>query len=190
MSIEKPLFHGERVRLGPIDHENDPVIVSRWTHDAGFMRMMYTDLFRPLSISQVRKHLDEMEKSIDEEKNWFHFRIRSLSDDRLIGIAEIKRISWTNGSGYIRLGFGAEEDRHKGYGREVLEMLLRYTFDELNLFRLTALIPEYNLTAVTLFKKMGFTEEVHRREALERDTKRWDLLHYGLLANEWKENNK
>jgi RimJ/RimL family protein N-acetyltransferase len=66
-------------------------------------------------------------------------------------------------------------------------MLLRYAFDELNLFRLTALIPEYNPPAIGLFSKMGFCEEVRRREALERDGQRWDLLQYGILAEEWSE---
>jgi hypothetical protein len=40
MSIDTPLFDGSLVRFGPIDHEKDPEVVARWTHDAGFMRMM------------------------------------------------------------------------------------------------------------------------------------------------------
>jgi len=188
MSIDNPLFEGKLVRLGPIDHEKDPGIVSSWTHDTGFMRMMYIDPARPLSAWQVKKKLEELEKSIEEDKNIVHFRIRERGDDRLIGFAELLWISWTNGNGYIRLGIGASEDRRKGYGREALCLLLRYAFNELNLYRLTALIPEYNLPAQSLFKKFGFIEEVCRRQTLERDSRRWDLLQLGLLAEEWKEN--
>ena len=187
MSINNSLFEGDLVRLGPIDHEKDPEIVARWTHDAGFMRMMYTEPMRPLSAWQVKKKLEELEKSIEEDKNLFNFRIRSKSDDRLIGFAELVWISWTNASGFIRLGIGASEDRRKGFGRETLGLLLRYAFSELNLYRLTAVIPEYNLPALALFKSFGFVEEVRRRQALERDSRRWDLLYYGLLADEWKE---
>jgi RimJ/RimL family protein N-acetyltransferase len=187
MSIDKPLFEGRLIRLGQIDHEKDLEIVSRWTHNAGFMRNMYTEPMRPLSTWQVKKKLEELEKSIEEEKNLFHFRIRTCSDDRLVGFAELFRISWTNLSGYIRLGIGAAEDLHQGYGRETLSMLLRYAFNELNLYRLTALIPEYNLPAKGLFQGFGFVEEVRRREGLERDSQRWDLLQYGLLAAERKE---
>jgi RimJ/RimL family protein N-acetyltransferase len=190
MSIDQSLFQGELVKLGQIDHDKDPEIISRWTHDAGFMRMMYIEPMRPLSTWQVKKRLEELEKSMEEEKNTFHFRIRSLEDERLIGFAEIYWISWTNGMGLTRLGIGAAEDRHKGYGREALGMLLRYAFDELNLYRLTAQIPDYNKPAKSLFEKMGFTEEVRRREALERDSQRWDLLHYGILAVDWKERRK
>ena len=190
MSIQAPLFEGSLIRLGPIDHEKDPEIVSRWTHDAGFMRMMYTDPARPLSPWQVKKKLEELEKSLEEDKNSFHFRIRTKDDDRLVGFAELTWIAWTNRIGSIRLGIGAPEDRRKGYGREVLGLLLRYAFAELNLHRLTAVIPEYNTPALGLFTGFGFIEEVRRRQALERDGRRWDLLHFGLLADEWKENQK
>jgi RimJ/RimL family protein N-acetyltransferase len=190
MSIDTPLFTGKLVHLGSIDHEKDPAIVSRWTHDAGFMRMMYTDPMRPQAPWQVKKKLEELEKAIEEERNLFHFRIRLQSDDRLLGFAELYWISWSNGIGFIRLGIGSAEDRHNGYGRETLGMLLRYAFAELNLYRLTALIPEYNLPALALFTGFGFSEEVRRRQTLERDSRFWDLLSCGLLAAEWKETQK
>jgi RimJ/RimL family protein N-acetyltransferase len=187
MSIDKPLFKGKLIRFGQIDHEKDPGIVAGWTHNARFMRNMYPEPMRPLCAWQVKKKLEELEKSIEEDKNLFHFRIRTCSDDRLVGIAELTWISWTNLSGYIRLGIGSTEDQRQGYGSETLSMLLRYAFDELNLYRLTAIIPEYNLPAQGLFKKFGFVEEVRRREGLERDSRRWDLLQFGLLKDEWKE---
>ena len=83
--IQTQLFEGSDIRFGPIDHEKDPAIVSRWTHDAGFMRMMYTDPMRPLAPWQVKKELEKLEKSLEEERNLFHFRIRARDDDRLIG---------------------------------------------------------------------------------------------------------
>jgi RimJ/RimL family protein N-acetyltransferase len=190
MSIDNPLFEGRLIRLGPVDHEKDPEIVSRWTHNAGFMRMMYTDPARPLSVWQVKKKLEELEKSIEEDKNLFHFRIRTRSDDRLVGFAELSCISWTNASGYIRLGIGASEDQRQGYGHETLSLLLHYAFDEINLYRLSAIIPEYNLPAQSLFKSFGFIEEVRQRQALERDGRHWDSLDFGLLADEWKERRK
>jgi len=186
MSIEEQLFCGVSMQLVPIDHEKDPELISSWTHDAGFMLMMYTDVFCPLSTWQIKKNLDELEKLMDEEKNRFYFHIKSLEETRLIGFTELMGISWTNGSGYIRIGIGLDKDRRHGYGTEVIEMLLRYAFTELNLYRLTALIPEYNYPADLFFQKFGFKKEVCRRQALERDYRYWNLHHYGLLAKDWK----
>lgn len=190
MSIDTPLFEGSLVRLGQIDHEKDPETVSRWTHDAGFMRMMYTEPLRPLTPWQVKKKLEELEKSIEENHNLFHFRIRARTDERLLGIAELYWITWTNATSTIRLGIGAAEDRRLGYGCEALSLLLRYAFAELNLHRLTAVLPEYNLPALALFQSLGFVEEVRRRQALARDGRFWDLMHFGLLSSEWKEKKK
>ena len=190
MSIGNPLFDGELIRLGPVDHEKDPEIVSRWTHNVDFMRMMYTDPVKPLSVWLVKKKLEELEKSIEEDKNLFHFRIRTRSENRLVGFAELTWISWTNGNGYLRLGIGYPEDQRHGYGHEALRLLMRYAFDELNLYRLSAIIPEYNLAALSLFKSAGFLEEVRQRKALERDGRRWDSLDFGLLAGNWKDGLK
>jgi RimJ/RimL family protein N-acetyltransferase len=184
--IQTQLFEGQDIRFGPIDHEKDPEIQAKWTHDSEFMRMMETAPARPMSAAMIRKQYEKLEKQIEEDKNLFHFMIRAKVDDRLIGTALVHRIEWTNGNGYLRLGIGAEQDRRKGYGSQALQMLLRFAFAELNLFRVSAMIPEYNEAAIALVKKFGFVQEVCRRKALERDDHRWDLYVFGLLSDEWR----
>ena len=184
--IQTQLFEGKDVRLGPIDHQKDPEIESKWTHDSEFMRMMEISPARPMSAAIIKKQYEKLEKQIDESKNLYHFAIRAKEDDRLIGKADVQWIEWTNGNGWIQLGIGSAEDRRKGYGSQVLRMLTRFAFAELNLFRVSARIPEYNEAAITLFKKFGFEEEVRRRQALDRDGRRWDLLVFGLLNSDWQ----
>jgi RimJ/RimL family protein N-acetyltransferase len=96
-------------------------------------------------------------------------------------------VDWSNGNGYIRLGIGEAESRRRGYGSQALSMLLRYAFGELNLFRVTAVVPAYNEGAIHLFQKFGFMEEVRRRKALFRDGEFWDVIGFGLLNAEWQE---
>ena len=183
--IQTQLFEGSDIRFGPIDHEKDPEIESKWTHDSDFMRMMDIEPARPMSAAMVKKQYEKLEKEMDERKNQFYFTIRARQDDRLIGKASVQWIEWANGNGFLRLGIGAAEDRGKGYGTQALRMLLRFAFAELNLFRVSAIVPEYNTAAMALLKKFGFIEEVRRRQSLERDNKRWDLLVFGLLSEEW-----
>lgn len=184
--IQTQLFEGTAIRFGPIDHEKDPEIEARWTHDSDFMRMLDIAPARPMSAALVKKQYEKLEKQLDEDKNQYYFTIRAKEDDRLIGKAIIQWIEWANGHGFVRLGIGAAEDRGKGYGSQALKMLLRFAFSELNLFRLSAIVPEYNTAAINLLKKHGFVEEVRRRRSLERDGRRWDLLVFGLLADEWR----
>jgi len=184
--IQTQLFEGPDIRFGPIDHEKDPEIESRWTHDSEFMRLMETGPARPISAAMVKKQYEKLEKQAEEDKNLYHFMIRSKADDRLIGKASVQRIEWANGNGFLRVGIGAAEDRRKGYGTQALRMLLRFAFAELNLFRVTANVAEYNEGAIALLQKFGFVQEVCRRKALERDGRRWDLYVFGLLNDEWR----
>ena len=184
--IQTQLFEGADIRFGPMDYEKDPETESKWTHDAEFMRLYDITPVRPLSAAMVKKQYEKLEKQVEEDKNLYYFAIRSRQDDRLIGNAMVHRIEWSNGNGWVRLGIGAPEDRRKGYGTQAMRMLLRFAFAELNLFRVTAAVQEYNEGAVALLKKFGFTEEVRRRKALDRDGRRWDIVLFGLLNDEWR----
>ena len=184
--IQTKLYEGQDIRFCPIDHEKDPEIESKWTHDSDFMRMMDTAPARPLSAAMVKKQYEKLEKQIEENKNLYHFMILARDDDRLIGTAQVYRVEWANGNGFVRLGIGAAQDRGKGYGTQALSMLLRIAFAELNLFRVSAMVAEYNEPAIALLKKFGFAQEVCRRKALERDGRRWDLYVFGLLKDEWQ----
>jgi len=186
MDIQKQLFVGKTICLGPIDHEKDPAIVSGWTHNPEYLRLVDTAPAYPNAAAQVKKKLEAVEKKLEEGKNMYYFHIRDRQDDRLVGFATIRWIEWTHGTGWIHLGIGDPKDWRKGIGTEVLDLLLQYAFNELNLYRLTAIIPEYNPGARRLFEKAGFMEEVRRRQALNRDGQRWDLLLYGLLREEWE----
>ncbi len=186
LDIQTQLMEAKDIRFGPIDHEGHPAIESKWTHDADFMRLMDFNPARPLSPAMVKKQYESIEKKMDEDKNLFYFTIRAREDDRLIGKAMVEWINWTNSNGWLWLGIGEADCRGKGFGKQALGLLLQYAFAELNLFRVSAALAEYNEPALNLFRKFGFVEETRRREALHRDNRRWDLMGYGLLRSEWE----
>ncbi len=190
LDIQTQLFEAQDIRLGPIDHEAHPEIESKWTHDSDYMRLMELKPVRPLSPALVKKEYESIEKKMEEDKNLFYFTVRAREDDHLIGKAVIEWVDWTNGNGWIRLGIGAAEDRRRGLGSQTLGLILRYAFAELNLFRVSAMVPEYNEGAIRLLKKFGFVEEVRRRQAVQRDGRTWDLLTFGQLRSEWEANAK
>ena len=62
--IQTQLFEGQDIRFGPIDHEKDPEIESKWTHDSEFIRLMETDPARPLSAAMIKKQYEKLEKKV------------------------------------------------------------------------------------------------------------------------------
>jgi RimJ/RimL family protein N-acetyltransferase len=192
-----PLFEGQLIYLASIKPDKDAEIESRWTHDAEYQRLLGTDLVCPLSPAQIRKKYTEIEKEMDEKGNQYYFTIHRLPHEMnaessangagdLLGFIKLDWIGWSQGAGSVSLGIGEPAERGKGYGSDALRLLLRYAFGELNLFRLGAVIPEYNQVALGLFKKSGFKVEARQREALHRAGSRWDIIRLGLLREEWE----
>lgn len=186
MSFSTQLFEGKLVRLAPIDHDKDPEVESRWTHDLSFLRAMDRKLALPLSVAQVKKRYEAIEKEVDESKRLFHFTIRGREDLRYLGYVRIEGIEWTHATGSLRLGIGDPLERNHGFGSDTLVLMLRFAFSELNLYRLSALVGEDNPGALRFFIRHGFVEEVRRRKAILRDGQVWDLVHLGILRDEWQ----
>ena len=187
MTIQTQLFEGTTIRLAQYDHETDPAIASRWTQDISYLRGFRFGAVRPLSPAAAKKQIEQVDKDADGKGSLFHFAVRLRLDDRLLGFAEVHSIEWTSSNAFLRLGIGDPADRRQGYGGQALGLLLRYAFHELNLFRVTATLPEYNQAALALVRKHGFVEEVRRRQALRRDGRTADLLMFGLLREEWEQ---
>ena len=188
--LTEQLFEGQLVRFAPPDAERDAEIVSKWSHDPEYLRSLDADVAKPLSPFQVKKQYEDWEKEVEKQHNQFNFAVRLKEDDRLIGFARLYRIEWTHATGASQIGIGDRNDRGKGYGAETLRMLLRYAFDELNLFRLMASTSDSNTGALRFLERAGFVVEVRRRQAIQRDGKRWDVLMLGLLRDEWKKSDK
>jgi len=201
MGIEHSLFAGRLIHLGAIQYEKDAEIEARWTHDPEYLRLLDESPVRPRSVSQVKKQYEEIEKEANEHHNMFYYTIRarpgnlpeaSIPDssadpngDRLIGFVKIYWIEWTHGNGWVKIGIGDPGDRGHGFGTEAFKMVMRYAFTELNLTSLSVSIPGDNPIALHVFKKAGFIEEVRRREAIQRDGEWYDLIHLGILKDEW-----
>ena len=186
MYINTSLFQGQNIFFGPIDFEKDPAVEARWTYDPDYMHGNDARPAYPLAAAEVKKRYEKMEKAAEESRNDFYFTIRHKEDQRLLGYVRLYWIEWAHGSGNLRMGIGDPAERGKGYGSEALSMLLRYAFHELNLYRVSISVGEDNPRALAFFKRFGFTEEVRRRQALLRQGRYWDVIHLGLLQEEWQ----
>lgn len=182
------LFEGEKIRFAAFDADKDAEIFSKWTHDPEYLRLTEYEAARPLAAFHIKKKFEEMEK--DAHGDFYYFVLRAKEDDRAIGFAHIRWVEWNHGNAHFNLAIGSPDDSRKGLGSEALQMLLRYAFEELNLYRFTTHTFEYNDGAQNFLTKHGFQLEVRRREAIYRDGRYWDALSYGILAEEWARGQK
>ena len=175
------ILKGYLVRLTALTKDDLPTY-SRWYEDSGFSRLLDAVPAMPKSKEQWGKWLEETEKNA----NTYVFAIRLVQANELIGYAELDGILWNHRNCWIGIGIGEHENWGKGYGRESMDIVLKFAFHELNLHRVQLSVFSYNLRAIALYEELGFTKEGVFREHLERDGQRFDMYLYGLLRKEWE----
>lgn len=79
------------------------------------------------------------------------------------------------------------EYRGRGYATESVSLVLDHAFDVLGLHHVVARPVEGNQPARSLLERLGFTHEGTYREHVFHDGAHRDLYHYGLLADEWRQ---
>lgn len=187
MNTPPSLYDAASICLRPIDSEKDPEIEARWMYDPAYLRAVSPDsIGMPLSAAVIKKNYERLEKEMDEQRKMFYFTIRSRPTERLLGFTLLNNIEWAHGAAMLQLAIGSPDDRRQGYGSQAMELILRYAFHKINLYRLTAVVGADNPDAVRFFTRFGFVEEARRRQALRRDHQYYDLIMLGMLASEWR----
>ena len=79
-------------------------------------------------------------------------------DDRFIGTLKVQPIDYSAGTAWLGIMIGSPEFRGLGYGREALEMVLGYLFDSLKLQEIYLGVDLENLSAISLYRSLGFSE--------------------------------
>ena len=156
--MSAPLFQGEMVQFISPEPQLTAGLFARWMRDSEFMRLLGTD---PARLFFVDKYKDWIEKDYVEEKKTdeLFFLIRTLEENRTIGLIGLDGIRWNHGDTWIAIGLGERDYWGKGYGKDAMCILLRYAFDNLNLHHLSLSVFEYNQRAIRSYKKVGFVEE-------------------------------
>lgn len=184
-TMNVPLFQGELVRLIAPEPQLAAGLHTGWMRDSEFVRLLDTDPARLLSVDKNKEWYEK--NLVEEQKNDEIFLlIRTLEEDRTIGLIGLDGIRWTHGDAWVGIGLGEREYWGKGFGTDAMCILLRYAFEELNLHRLSLSVFEYNPRAIRSYEKVGFIVEGSARQFLNRDGQRYDMIFMGILREEWE----
>jgi len=183
----KDIFTGNLVRLSAFDPEEMSKAFPRWFQNSEYARLL-DSAARPMRSSKAA--LKWMEKEAEEISiENYYFSIRTLAEDKLIGEIGLDVVNWSGRDAFVGLGIGETDYWSKGYGTDVMNVLLRYAFTEINLKRVTLTVFEYNPRAIRSYEKAGFRHEGRLRRLLNREGRRWDELFMGILRQEWLDLN-
>jgi RimJ/RimL family protein N-acetyltransferase len=181
------MLRGRNIHLAAQDMDRASKPYFEWSQDAEYQRLVEGDPPVPLSFKGTRE--SNAQGWPEDDPHNIMFLACTNEDNRIIGFANLDYISWEHGDSYMGIGIGDKMYWGKGYGTEIMNLLLRYAFTELNLHRISLTVFEYNERAVRMYEKCGFKIEGRNRDYHFRDGRRWDLICMGILREEWLDLN-
>lgn len=181
------ILKGKFVRLSAFDPEEMSQAFPRWNRNSEYFRLLNSSARPMQSAKAAAKWMEE--EAAELTPAGYYFSIRTLADEKLIGELGLDVVDWSGRDAFVGLGIGETEYWNKGYGTDVMNILLRYSFTEINLRRVTLSVFEYNPRAIRSYEKAGFRHEGRLRQVLNKEGKRWDMLYMGILRDEWLELN-
>ena len=127
----KDIFAGKLVRLSAFDAEEMSKAFTRWGLNSEYVRMLNSSPWPMRSAKSLTKWIEKEFGEISPAA--YYFSIRTLADDMLIGELELDVVNWAGGDAFVGLGIGEPDYWSKGYGTDVMNILLRFAFTEINL---------------------------------------------------------
>ena len=182
------VFTGKLIRLAAWDPEEMSKTYIRWNLNSEFQRLLNSSPEKMLSAKSVVKWMKE--EIAEMSPGGYYFTIRTLAEDKLIGMLDLEVTDWPGRDAFVGIGIGETEYWSKGYGTDAMDVLLRFAFSEVNLQRVTLTVFEYNPRAIRSYEKAGFRHEGRLRQVLSKEGRRWDELFMGILREEWLEQNQ
>lgn len=179
-------WQGEKIRLRGVS-------VSDWEEwlddfeDSDAIRLLSWGIELPESPESAKAIFSEWANFKDTSKR-IMFSIET-NDGEPVGGINIHSKDEKNGT----FSFGIRINRNhrkKGYGSEVLRILLRYGFHELRFQKCNSGCVHINEGSIRLHKSVGFIEEGRQRRTIYMNGQYYDQILFGLTREEFDENEK
>jgi len=175
----------DRVYLTAVQRSDLPEF-ARWFSDPELQALLNPGVIFPYTLEDEEKWYEEAVRRPRAEGRGYTFAIRLRENDRLIGNISLMNIDAKNRSATLGIAIADPTARGQGYGREAMEQILRFGFDELNLHRIQLWVYAYNERAIRMYRSVGFQVEGRARETLFRDGRYHDSLLMSILEHEYR----
>jgi len=182
----------------PESLETDRLIVRKYEKGDG---KDYIALFeRNNNREELKEHVDEAHSVKTEEQAEIRIREHEaewIARKRLVLGIWLKETGECIGQIWIEpdkwevpsfeLGYFIDSGyQRRGYALEASIRSLKFLFDDLKAHKIIIITQDTNEKSWKLAERLGFPKEAHFRESHTKDGKRWGVLYYGMLRDEYR----
>jgi diamine N-acetyltransferase len=148
------MLNGKTTRLRALE-PNDLDLVYSWENDSSIWQLSNT--LTPYSKYIIKQFIDNSHQDIFQLKQ-LRLMIEKTNEEEIQTIGTIDLFDFD--PMHKRAGIGIlianTKDRKKGYASDALDILIKYSFQTLQLHQLYCNITEDNLDSIKLFQSKGF----------------------------------
>ncbi|MGB1286239.1 MAG: GNAT family N-acetyltransferase [Aggregatilineales bacterium] len=178
------IFETDRVRLTAFTDDDLPQFAA-WLSDFELQRLVNPGISMLIDVDDLLNPEGWFQQSLKSDTSC-SFAVRTQPDSVFIGsCALVNRDSITH-TAEIGINIAHPDYRGKGYGREIMLLLMHYGFEQWHLNRIYLKVMSFNARAMHLYENLGFQHEVREREILFHNGQYFDALHMGILKSEWE----
>ncbi|MDQ1146661.1 ribosomal-protein-alanine N-acetyltransferase [Bacillus sp. SORGH_AS 510] len=138
--------------------------------------------------AEASKLIDLFQKNF-QEKRGIRWGIKIKENQRIIGTVGLNALHMNNKRAEI--GYELHPSFWRmGYASEAIKEVLSFSFDQLNLFRIGAVVFPENEASIHLLLKQGFTKEGVLRGYIHQNDAFHDTCVLSLLQTEWRKSQE
>jgi diamine N-acetyltransferase len=171
----------ERIRLRAAERADLPQFVL-WLNDPEVR--VGLEMFLPFSLAEEERWYERMLEAPAAE----HVQVIEAKDQDVwkpIGTGGLHNIDWRARAAEAGISIGDKTCWNRGFGTDVMRLLLQHGFDTLNLNRVYLRVYSNNRRAIRCYEKAGFVPEGRLREAHYQNGEYFDILLMSVLRSEW-----
>lgn len=152
----------------------------------------YSEWFNDKEVCKFNSHhrytystesIKEYVQQLTDNQTMLVFALIELKTGIHIGNISLQEINYVDRNAELAFLIGEKDYWGKGYAQEAALEIIHHAFFELNLHRLYLGTADNNVGMQKLAKKLGFTEEGRRKDALYKTGAYHDLIEYGLIKS-------
>jgi RimJ/RimL family protein N-acetyltransferase len=166
---------GKNIELKLIEKEDIQLIV-KWRNES-------YEAFYEYPFSNIGQEI-WFEEHVNS--NNFLFIIYERSSNNRIGMVGLSNLDNRNKNVEFGRFIIDKEFRGKGYGKEVLILVLNYVFKHLNFHSVYLDTFKNNIRVINLYKKIGFKQEGIKRDHIYKNGKYNDIICMRILKKEYR----
>jgi [ribosomal protein S5]-alanine N-acetyltransferase len=175
--MRNPFLIGTKIYLRPVEPDEASRVVP-WFNDPEVTRFILRH--RPMTVADETDFLQRFRTSETD----LVLGIAVHETDELIGMTGLHHIDARNRHASFGITIGEKQHWGKGLGSEATALMMRHSFQTLNLNRLWLYVFEYNARGIRVYEKLGFRIEGRLRQDTFREGRYWDTLIMGVLREE------